>query len=280
MRVPTPYEQYILRLKDYYMIKGMERPSWIDAAGRYYSMLFHSSRDLNEQCSNTNIPSATMEWLSKLDQSLALEDLPVELREGSKDYVMVLSEMYNTLTEGFDEYFINEWTLSRAGRKKMREYLNALPSVRSINPPKTEFNNVPLHLAYSNRMSWANAEYELTITAGGSRICLKNGNPDSRHTVYIDFTESFLDGIIPLMQWESLIPFLHKNTDKDKDDSVYQDFSTVLIDANHYYYDLKLQDADENNPFIKVLRLVWEEYKSIFIGKDLVLPWFKTLGWT
>ena len=82
------------------------------------------------------------------------------------------------------------------------------------------------------------------------------------------------------MQWESLIPFLHKKTDKEKDDSVYQDFSTVLIDANHYYYDLKLQDADENNPFIKVLRLVWEEYKRIFIGKDLVLPWFKTLGWT
>ncbi len=281
MRGPTPYEKYILRLKDYYKIKGMERPSWIDAASEYYGMLFYSGRDLNQQCSNTNIPKATMEWLSKLDQTLVSEDLPAELREGARDCIMVLSEMYHTLTEGSDEYFINQWTLSRAGRKKMREYLNALPSVSNIKPPNTEFNNVPLYLIFSNRINWVDAEYELTITAGGSRICLKNGDPDSRYTVYIDFTESFLDKIIPLLQWESLVPYLQKrNPDDIRDDSAYQDFTTVLIDVNRYYYELKLQGVDENNPYIKILRLVWDEYESDLRENNLVLPWFKVLGWT
>ena len=103
----------------------------------------------------------------------------------------------------------------------------------------------------------------------------------SRYTVYIDFTESFLDKIIPLLQWESLVPYLQKrNPDDIRDDSAYQDFTTVLIDVNRYYYELKLQGVDENNPYIKILRLVWDEYESDLRENNLVLPWFKVLGWT
>lgn len=281
MRGPTPYEEYLMRLRDYYRIKGMERPSWVDAASEYYHMLFYSGRDLHEQCSNTNISKATMEWLSKLDQTLVSEDLPAELREGARNCVFALSEMYHTLTKGSDIYFVNQWTLSRAGRKKMREYLNALPSVSSIRPPKTEFNNVPLHLVFSNRISWTDAEYELTVTAGGSRICLRNGDPDFRHTEYIDFTESFLDRIIPLMQWETLTPYLRERKyDEVRNDSVYQDYSRVVIDINHYFCDLSLLTEDEANPYIKILKLVWDEYEDVLREKNLVLPWFKVLGWS
>ena len=134
MRMPTIYEKYLWRMRDYYRIKGLERPSWIDAATRYYSMLFYAGRELHEQCSRTNIPKETIEWLSSLDHSLVSDDLPLELREGARECVAVLSEMYHTLIEGKDRYFINQWTLSREGRKKMREYLNILPSVRNIIP--------------------------------------------------------------------------------------------------------------------------------------------------
>ena len=111
--------------------------------------------------------------------------LPIELREGAKDCVTVLSEMYHTLTEEADKYFINQWTLSRQGRKKMREYLGILPSVSDIMPPKTSFTNVPLHLVFSNRFNWVHAEYELIVTLGGSRICIKNGN------FYIDYMKTY-----------------------------------------------------------------------------------------
>ena len=125
-----------------------------------------------------------MNWLSELDQSLISEDLPVELREGATECVAVLSDMFHTLTEGADKYFISQWTLSRAGRKKMREYLNNLPTVRNIMPPKTEFTNVPDCLIFSNRFNWVNAEYELFVAVVGSRICIKNGNPDSKENFF------------------------------------------------------------------------------------------------
>ena len=280
MRKPTPYEEYLWRLRDYYRIKGLEQPLWIDTAAKYYNMLFYSGRELHEQCSNTNIPKSTMNWLAELDRSLISEDLPVELREGAAECVTVLSEMFHTLTEGADKYFISQWTLSRAGRKKMREYLNNLPSVRNIMPPKTEFTNVPDHLIFSNRFNWVHAEYELFVAVVGSRICIKNGNPDSRHTEYIDFTPTFLDKIIPLMQWESLIPLLEKkNYDNDMDDSIYQDFSKVLVDINRYNYELDFQHVSEGNPFKEILRLIWCEYETVLRDKDLLLPWFRILGW-
>ena len=38
MRRPTPYEEYLWRLRDYYRIKGLEQPSWIDTAAKYYGV--------------------------------------------------------------------------------------------------------------------------------------------------------------------------------------------------------------------------------------------------
>lgn len=280
MRAPTPYEEYLWRLRDYYRIKGLDKPAWIDTASEYYEILFDAGRDLYRQCSDTNIRKSTMEWLSRLEQSHLSDELPIELREGAKDCVTVLSEMYHTLTEEADKYFINQWTLNRQGRKKMREYLGILPSVSDIMPPKTSFTNVPLHLVFSNRFNWVHAEYELIVTLGGSRICIKNGDSDSRNAEYINFTVSFLDKIIPLMQWENLIPFLkRKNYDDIIDDSIYQDFSVIQVETNWYNYELNLHAVPEDNPFMKILRLVWDEYKTVFREKNMVLPWFKVLGW-
>lgn len=280
MRGPTPYEEYLWRLRDYYRINRLQQPSWLDAATKYYGMLFYAGRELHEQCSNTNIPKTTMNWLSELDKSLISEDLPAELREGARDCVTVLSEMYHTLIEGTDKYFINQWTLSRAGRKKMREYLNILPSVRNIMPPKTEFTNVPTHLIFSNRIDWVNSEYELFVAIVGSRICIKNGNPDSRCTEYINFTPAFLNKVIPIIQWEALLPFLDKKSyGENMNDLIYQDFSKIQIEINQFIYELDLQSTSKDNPFIELLKLVWDEYETVFREKKLILPWFKTLSW-
>jgi len=43
--------------------------------------------------------------------------------------------MYTELMEHKNQYFLNEWTLTKAGRKKMREYVEKLPSSRGLNPP-------------------------------------------------------------------------------------------------------------------------------------------------
>lgn len=147
-------------------------------------------------------------------------------------------------------------------------------------PEKMTHQGSAVHLVFSNRFNWVHAEYELIVTLGGSRVCIKNGDSDSRNAEYINFTVSFLDKIIPLMQWENLIPFLkRKNYDDILDDSIYQDFSVIQVETNRYNYELNLHTVPEDNPFMKILRLVWDEYKTVFREKNMVLPWFKILGW-
>ena len=56
--------------------------------------------------------------INHLATSVTTSVYQVKLREGARECVAVLSEMYHTLIEGKDRYFINQWTLSREGRKK------------------------------------------------------------------------------------------------------------------------------------------------------------------
>lgn len=280
MRKSTEYENYLFRLIKYYKIKNMETPSWIGKAKHYYTKLYYTARDLSEMCTNTAIPKATMEYLANLEIE-PLDDFPIEMTEGRANINSVLMDMYKELIDGRDIYFINEWTLSKLGRKKMREYINMLPTVHGIMPPKNEFTNVPDSISFSNRAYGFKAEFALTVTMAGSRICIRNGDGDSRKTEYIDFTEGFLDNIIPLVQWENLKYLLHKKDRSEEcDDSIYQDFKTVLVDIDWNEYDLKLSAGNEDNIFIKVLELVWKEYADIFREKGLVLPWFEVLGWS
>ena len=206
--------------------------------------------------------------------------MPEELKKETAELYTCLSEMYDELIDSRDEYFINEWTLTKKGRRKMREYIDRMPSAGNILPPKTEFTNVPDSIKYINRIYSFEAEYELTVTLGGSRICIRNGDSDYRHTEYIDFTERFLDEVIPMVQCERLYGCLKaKDRSKDRDDSVYQDFKTVLVDINWNEYDLKLLAEFDSNPFMELLRLVWEEYGETLRERNLVLPWFKVLEW-
>lgn len=280
MRGPTAYETYLQRLADYYKIKRIDKPEWIDKASRYYSRLYYSARSFSEMCHDTAIPKATMEYLANLGED-SLDDLPKELISGGGDINSVLKDMYRELLSGKEEYFINEWTLSKAGRRKMREFVNRIPSASGIMPPKCEFTNVPKDISFSNRIYDFKAEYELTVTLAGSRICLRNGDGDSRHTEYIDFTERFLDEVIPMLQWENFENLLHeKDRSEGRDESIYQDFKTVLVDVNWNEFDLKLSPDNCDNVFMRLLRLVWEEYGEIMSEKGWVLPWFYTLGWT
>lgn len=82
------------------------------------------------------------------------------------------------------------------------------------------------------------------------------------------------------MQWETLASYLRERKyDEERNDSVYQDNSRMAIDINHYFCDLNLLTKEETNPYIKILKLVWDEYEDVLREKSLVLPWFKLLGW-
>ena len=52
-----------------------------------------------------------------------------------------------------------------------------------------------------------------------------------------------------------------------------------MVDINWKEYDLKLFAESDSNPFMELLRLVWEEYGETLRERNLVLPWFKVLGW-
>ena len=282
MRRPTEYEEYLMRMRAYYRIKQLEQPAWIESARRHYGLLYYAKRELGKMCSNTNIPKSEMEWLASIKDKSYRDriDLPEELKKETTDIYICLSELYKELIDGKDEYFINEWTLTQKGRRKMREYIDKMPSAGMIMPPKNEFTNVPDSIEYSNRIYSFDAEYKLTVTLWGSRICIRNGDSDDQHTAYIDFTERFLDAVIPMVQRERLVGYLKpKDRSKDRDDSIYQDFKTVLVDINWNEYDLNLLTESNTNTFMELLRLVWEEYGAILKERDLVLPWFKVLGW-
>ena len=51
----------------------------------------------------------------------SLEYLPEELYECVMNSKIILKTMYNELMSDKNTYFINEWTLTKCGRKKMRE---------------------------------------------------------------------------------------------------------------------------------------------------------------
>lgn len=276
MRMPTAYENYLYRMEDYYKIKKLEKPDWIRQAKNYYSRLFYTARSLDEMCTNTNIPKSKMEYFANLN-STDMEALPKELIEAGKDINIILRQMYEELVSKQDEYFVTKWTLTKKGRKKMREYINSIPSARGIMPPKNEFNNVPGHIIFANRIYGFKAEYELYVSIDGSRIGVKNG---AGKEIHVDFTERFLDLVIPMMQWEKFKAMIDKKDySDDRDDSVYQDFKIIHVEINWNEYDLNLVSASEDNSFMRLLKLVWEEYGEVLKENDMVLPWFKILGW-
>ena len=104
MRLPTAYEIYLHRLKDYYKIKHLECPTWIDKASSCYSRLYYSHRSFADMCSNTAIPKYTMEYLANLETE-NMEDIPDELIEGSVDINAILKEMYKELMSKKELYF-------------------------------------------------------------------------------------------------------------------------------------------------------------------------------
>ena len=276
MRRPSAYEMYLYRLRKYYEIKHLECPVWVDKAKKYYCFL--AQRPYREMCSDTAIPKAVMAFLSRLSKD-ELDDIPEELVAGASENITVLKEMYRELISDKDLCFINEWTLSKKGRRVMRGFVDRIPSAYEIMPPENEFTNVPGSISFSNRIY--KAEYELTVTLDGSRICLRNGDKDFSNNVYIDFTERFLDKIIPTVQWERFDRLNLRAIDwkKERDETVYQDFKTVFFEIDRYEYDLNLFAPDKTNPFIDVLKLVWDEYGDVLKEKDLVLPWFHLLDW-
>ena len=107
MRMATAYERYLYRMQDYYKIKNMEQPEWIEKARRYYLNLYDSARTFSEMCSNTAIPKATMEYLASLEKQ-SFEDLPVELRNGSIDINSVLSSVFFIGRYSFDEKLLSD----------------------------------------------------------------------------------------------------------------------------------------------------------------------------
>ena len=92
MRMPTAYENYLRRMEDYYKIKNIDKPEWIDLAKTYYDRLLYSARMLSEMCANTNIPKSKMEYLANLE-SIDTDVLPRELSEGGKDINAVLKQI-------------------------------------------------------------------------------------------------------------------------------------------------------------------------------------------
>lgn len=277
MRGPTAYETYLWRMYDYYKIKKIDQPEWIDKAREYYYQLFDSARSFGKMCSDNAISKSTMKYLEQLGTE-PLDDLPQELIEGSADINLVLKEMYIELVSNKEIYFLNEWTLTKKGRRKMREFVDRIPSASGIMPPKNEFTNVPREVSFRNRINADKSEHKLSVSLAGSIICIKNEN--GNHEEYIDFTERFLDEIIPLMQWENFENLLQKKDCREvREESVYQNYKTVIVEVNWNEYDLTLSPANADNVFVKVLRLVWEEYGEILAEKNMVLPWFCTMGW-
>lgn len=101
---------------------------------------------------------------------------------------------------------------------------------------------------------------------------------------YRNFTAHFLDEIIRLVQWEDIKNVTHKKERcNERDDSRYQDYKKVVVDVQDFTnaeeFDLILSPAQADNVFMKVLKLIWEEYGEILEEKGLVVLWFYRLGW-
>lgn len=275
MRKPTQYEIYIRRLKDYYRIKKIEEPEWVEKASRYYRRLFYTHSDFWDICTSTNISKETMKWLSSL-KTESLDGLPDELIcETSINDALIA--MYEELMAGKDEYFIKEWTLSKKGRHKMRDCVNAIPSIRNIAPPHNAFTNVPNDVYFSDDSSVWDGGYTLAVMMDASWILIRNKNEGREERLI--FTENFLDDVISLLQLDNLYPYMvERDLSRDSEQrALYHDFQAVKISVGWSDYFAQLSDISDDNPFVKLLELIKKEYSATIEEKHLVVPWFKIL---
>lgn len=142
MRRPYPYELYLLEVMDRYQGKDREAVNRIFESLDYFHKLLDIQKDLLFKCYDTTISKATMKWLSELDSVVVPEYLPEELQLCAKEFYAGLNEMYANLVDNKDIYFMNEWTLSKAGRETMNKSLLQLPLDPMI-PSEHSMNNSP-----------------------------------------------------------------------------------------------------------------------------------------
>ena len=133
MRLPDDYEKYLIDLER--KSNTCYKYEYIKNAKSCYSLCVHFIKMLHLHCSNSNIPDHMMSYLASLtDNSDYYDDrMPVELLKCSEFAIEKLTAMYKELTDQEDLYFQYRWTLTRPGRKKMREYLNAITEYNRKN---------------------------------------------------------------------------------------------------------------------------------------------------
>lgn len=158
----------------------------------------------------------------------------------------------------------------------MREYIDAMPSIRDVEPPQNEFTNVPYEIDFSSGIWKHKLEYSLTVSLGGSLIFVRNCK-EGRDERFI-FAECFLDSVIPIVQREKLAPYLMEKKHSEERSIEYQSFQAVLVTVGCKAYELQLSKAYSDNPFNELLKLVKKEYSKKIEEKKVFVPWFDLLG--
>ena len=82
-----------------------------------------------------------MKLFSKLKIIESIDDIPEDLKENYKISFNAVQEMYNNLITDKDRYFICEWTLSKAGRKLVRQYQEKIGSALKLKVPQNNFTS-------------------------------------------------------------------------------------------------------------------------------------------
>ncbi len=143
MRKFTEYENYLYELEKYYRVKNIPQPEWIRKAWKCYSFIFNWHRYLNKIAdgSSCSISKNDMKLFSKLKIIESIDDIPEDLKENYKISFNAVQEMYNNLITDKDRYFICEWTLSKAGRKLVRQYQEKIGSALKLKVPQNNFTS-------------------------------------------------------------------------------------------------------------------------------------------
>ncbi len=277
MRLPSAYELYLNNMADYYRSRKENLPKWLQNAFWCQYLYLHYFR-----FSLRGSAIQTIEKLWKQFESVPVDysdpsSLPYELSDFYKQSYYVLFELNRLFVVEKNPLYVNGKEITKQGGKKMNELSDLLPKFQ-ISMPENKFTNMPPKIIFGDSYissSRTKSEHSIEIDVFRNIVINDKKLAHPLNFKVFSMNAGLMDELIRILQWEQIMPFLYEADAKYSDNSLYSDFRVVHVSAGRYHADINLLEETDNNPFVEILRMIWDVYKNRMKEENIVPPWFE-----
>ena len=281
MRKLFAYEKYLLDMDRYFSVRKEPLPEPFCKALRYVGFWHEYLRFSLRGSSLQSIEKLWFICNGISSDDPVFSDLPSEFRPLYKNTYDVLHDLYRIFIVDKDPVYVIGKEITKAGGKKINEIADRLNDCGWPLPPENELTNAIRKITYSGGENYGKCKTGLDIEVFKHiSVATENGSLyDPLPYVFFGMTVDLMEKLIPLLQWDRIEPYLREGSCREENGSGADDPAVIYVSAYGLSCRLDLLNAAAENPFIKILKLVWDEYGESFKEKRIDLPWFKMLGW-